>query len=213
MVVKDSAKGPDGLMYPPWDSQLGPEPADYPKRSRATRMATPPQRASKESSLDHHMSKLEKERQSFELFRNWAGAGARPRNRRWMTAATRNLLLQLCAVGVVVVGLCDKHGKLSLLSTTLGATITVVDASADAAEEVRQAGVNATVAATVVFVEALSVSIGIAEDAWKGVDLHNVRGSRRVGNLLTAGLLLLRSGFMCSGPDSWAQWPVRSQCQ
>ena len=107
----------------------------------------------------------------------------------------------LCAVGVVVVGLRDKHGLLPLVSTTLGATITVVDASADAAVQVHRAGGNATVAVTAVFVEALSVSIGIAEDAWKGVGFHNVRASRREGKLPTANLSLAWKWLHEQGPS------------
>ena len=98
-------------------------------------------------------------------------------------------------------GLRDTHGVRPLLSTTLGATITVVDASADVAMQVLQAGGNATVAATAVFVEALSVPMGIAEDAWKGVDLRNVGTSRRVGKLLTANLLLAQKWLHEQGPS------------
>ena len=63
------------------------------------------------------MSKLEKECQRFDIFRSWAGAGARPRMQvKWMSAATRKRLLQLCAVGVIVVGLvCAKSMACSLL--------------------------------------------------------------------------------------------------
>ena len=88
------------------------------------------------------------------------------------------------------------------MSTTLGATITVVDASAEAAVQVLQAARNATVAATAAFVvEGLSVSIGIAEDAWKGVDLHTVRAQRRVGKLLTANLSLAQKWLHEQGPS------------
>ena len=48
---------------------------------------------------------------------------------------------------ILVLNAVREYGLLSLVSTTLGAAITVVDASAEAAVQVLQAGGNATVAA------------------------------------------------------------------
>ena len=51
------------------------------------------------------------------------------------------------------------------------------------------------------FVDALSVSIGIAGGAWEGVDLRNVRASRRVGKLLVANLSLAQKWLHDQGPS------------
>ena len=146
--------------------------------------------------------KLELEKQKLDLLRRMAGAGAprAARKTKWLTPSTRRRLMQLAVGGVVVAALNDKHGFISLVITTLGATVSVVDATASASVQILQAGGNATVAATSIFVEALSVSSGIADDAWRGIDLHQVRAGRRVGKLLVSNMSMAQRWLATSGP-------------
>ena len=67
------------------------------------------------------------------------------------------VVVAVLVVVVAVVGLRAKHGLILLISTLLRATISVVDAVAVAAVRVMRARGNATVAASSVFVAALSV--------------------------------------------------------
>ena len=94
----------------------------------------------------------------------------------------------------------DKSGIVHLLKTTIGATVTVVDASAEAAVAVLQAGGNATIAVSSVFVDALSVSSSVLEDAWQGIDIHNVLATRRVGRLISANASVALDWLNASGP-------------
>ena len=106
----------------------------------------------------------------------------------------------MAAAAVVVAGVHDKSGIIQLIRTSVGATVSVVDATAGAAVTFLQAGGNATVAASSVFVDALSFSTTVLEDAWQGVDLHAVLASRRVGKLFTANISVAMDWLRTAGP-------------
>ena len=57
-----------------------------------------------------------------------------------------------------------------------------------------------SVAVTSVFVDAMSLSSSVVDDAWRGVDLHNVRATRRVGRLLTENVSVALQWLRESGP-------------
>ena len=86
------------------------------------------------------------------------------------------------------------------MRVSIGATVSIVDASAEAAVLVLQAGGNATVAASSVFVDAVSLGGSVIDDAWHGIDLHNVLAVRRVGKLLSANISVAMKWLEVSGP-------------
>ena len=132
-----------------------------------------------------------------------AGSGKaekQPRHRSWLTASVRRRLWSAAGVVAVAAALHDKSGIIHLVRTSIGATVTVLDASAEAAVTLLEAGGNATIAATSVFVDALSLSSSVLDDAWQGIDLHNALATRRIGRLLSANASVAIRWWNESGP-------------
>ena len=102
--------------------------------------------------------------------------------------------------GVVAISASDTSGVVHLIRTTIGASVSIVDASADVAVSLLEAGGNVTVAVTTIFVDALSLSSSVMDDAWRGIDLHNVLATRRVGRLLTQNISVALLWLRDSGP-------------
>ena len=112
----------------------------------------------------------------------------------------RRRLWSAAGVVVVAVAMHDKSGIVHLLRSSIGATVHVLDASAEAAITFLEAGGNATIAATSIFVEALSLSSSVLDDAWQGIDLHGVSATRRIGRLLSANATVALLWLKESGP-------------
>ena len=202
MVAKGLLRGPDSQFYPPWDEAWGQKPADYPsssKSQRRQRVESPVPALA--SSLARNLEKLDRQRKELGLFRPEAAGRSPVRRRAWFTPTSRRRLWWgAVAVGVVAITANDKSGIVHLLRTAIGASVSIVDATADVAVSLLEAGGNATVAVTSVFVDPMSLSSSVVDDAWRGVDLHNVRATRRVGRLLTENVSVALQWLRESGP-------------